>query len=257
MRPQILLQVRVPEYDKDDLILIFDRSASMRAEDVRPSRFTRAVTEIKAFLTRKPDTIDRVGLIGFAGTSLMLSPLTRDMNNLFFYLDWMAEDPEPRFGTDIGNALASARQLAGKDRRPTHKVFLVLSDGDDQGSALRGQLTLLQAERTHVYTIGIGSDRPVTIPVVDAEGKKTLLTDENGGPVRTRLNESTLRLIAADTGGRYVRSVTGAELKPAMDSAVRRERQVIGFSTRVDYLDVYRHCLIAAGLSSFVLLLAL
>jgi Ca-activated chloride channel family protein len=256
-RPQILLQVRVPEYEKDDLVLIFDRSVSMRAEDVRPSRFTRAVTEIKAFLSRKPDTIDRVGLIGFAGTSLMLSPLTRDMDNLFFYLDWMTEDPEPRFGTDIGNALASARQLARKDRRPTHKVFLVLSDGDDQGSELPRQLALLRAEKTHVYTIGIGSDQLVTIPVLDPSGKMDLLKDEGGGLVRTRLNESTLRMIAMETGGRYIRSMTGSELEPAMESAVRRERKVIGWNTRVDYLDIYRHCLAAAGLASLVLLLAL
>src|SRR5262245_61578381 len=69
MRPQMLLTVRIPEYEKEDLILIIDRSVSMRAKDVPPSRFTRAVAELKAFLARKPDTIDRVGLIGFAGTS--------------------------------------------------------------------------------------------------------------------------------------------------------------------------------------------
>jgi len=87
MRPQLFLQLRVPEYERRDLVLLLDRSASMWAEDVKPSRFRRAVHEIKGFLQRKPEGIDRVGLVGFAGTSLVLSHLTRDMNALFFYLD--------------------------------------------------------------------------------------------------------------------------------------------------------------------------
>src|SRR4051812_11035888 len=34
MRPQLLLKLRDPEFAREDLILILDRSASMRAEDI-------------------------------------------------------------------------------------------------------------------------------------------------------------------------------------------------------------------------------
>jgi Ca-activated chloride channel family protein len=257
MRPQLMLQTRTPEYEKEDLILVLDRSISMRADDVPPSRFSRAISEIKLFLAHKPDTIDRVGLVGFAGTSLILSPLTRDVDNLMFYLTWIEEDLEPRFGTNIGSALTSARELATKDKQKTRKIFLVISDGDDQGPELPKVLAALRTEQRRVYTIGIGSEGAVPIPIADAEGRMRLLTDDTGNVVRTRLNESTLRNIANFTGGRYIRSLTGTELAPAMHDAVRRERKIIGWQTRLEYRDLYRECLAGAGLALFVLLLSL
>src|SRR5690349_4036171 len=42
-RPQASLTERSPEYERQDLVLILDRSASMRAHDIVPSRFSRAV----------------------------------------------------------------------------------------------------------------------------------------------------------------------------------------------------------------------
>jgi Ca-activated chloride channel family protein len=256
-RPQILLTQRVPEYAKEDLILVLDRSVSMRAEDVAPSRFARAVAEIKAFLARKPDSLDRVALVGFAGTSLVLSPLTRDMNNLFFYLDWIEEDPEPRFGTDIGNALANAREIARRDRHGSRKIFLVLSDGDDQSPALEKQLAELRAEQARVYTIGIGSERETAIPLRTEDRTVTFLEDEKGQPVMTRFNEGTLRRIALMTDGRYIRSVTGSEVAPALRQAVQREREIVAWKTSTEYRDLYRECLMAAGFAALILLLAI
>jgi Ca-activated chloride channel family protein len=255
-RPQILLQMRFPEYEKEDLILILDRSVSMRAEDVPPSRFSRAVAEIKTFLANKPDTLDRIALVGFANTSLMLSPLTNDMNNLYFYLDWLEQDLEPRFGTNIGNALANAREVVSKDKQPTRKVFLIVSDGDDQGTELDAQIGMLRDEQIHVYTIGIGSDKPSFIPIPGPNDTMENLQFE-GKLVMTEFNETTLRNIASLTGGRFVRSTTGTELAQAMREAVERERRVVGWNTSVQYRDLYRECLAAAALATFVLLLAL
>jgi len=257
MRPQIVSERRLPEYERTDLIVVLDRSVSMRARDIEPSRYARAIQEIRTFLTRKPDQVDRVGLVGFAGTALVVSHFTRDVNALLFYLDWIEEDDEVRFGTDMGAALASARELARKDRRPTRKVMLVVSDGDDQGSQLDAELAALRAAQTRVYTIGIGSARDVPIPVSSAEGRSSFLQDENGNLVRTRFVETTLRRIADRTGGQYFRSVTGGELADAMDRLVERERKIVGWTVSTEYRDVYRVCLAAAAAALFLLLLTL
>jgi Ca-activated chloride channel family protein len=256
-RPQMLLDLRFPEYEKEDLVLILDRSISMHAQDVRPTRFARAIQEIKTFLSQKPDSIDRIALVGFAGTSLVLTPFTEDTSNLYFYLDWIGQDLEPQFGTDIGNALANARELVRKDGRPTQKIFIIVSDGDDHGPELQRQVAALRSERVHIYTIGIGGEGPAQIPVVGPDGTPTLLLDEEGRPVTTRFSEVTLRRIATLTSGRYVRSITGTELAPAIHAAVQRERKVVGWTRTVEYRDLYRECLAGAGIAILLLLLAI
>lgn len=257
MRPQLFMESRRPEYERQDLVLILDRSASMGAQDVRPSRFRRATLEIKTFLEQKPEGIDRVGLVGFAGTSLILSHLTRDMGSLFYYLDWIEEDREPHFGTDIGKALASARELARKDTRPTKKIFLVVSDGDDQGRELAQQLSELRAERTRVHCIGIGSERETPIPILRPDGAAELLQDERGELLLTRFDEATLRRIAAQTEGRYFRSTSGRELAQAMREVVRQERRLLGYKAKAEYRDLHRVALMAAALATFGMLLML
>ncbi len=141
VRPQILLAARVADYERQDVIFVLDRSASMRAHDVAPSRFLRATSEIRNFLRNKPDTVDRVGLVGFADASVVLSYLTGDLDSVLFYLDWIDEDPTALLGTNIGAALRSARDVAQKDDRPTPKLFLLMSDGEDYGTELDQALT--------------------------------------------------------------------------------------------------------------------
>jgi Mg-chelatase subunit ChlD len=257
MRPQVAGERRVPEYERTDVIVVLDRSVSMRARDIQPSRFARAIQELRTFVARKPEQIDRVGLVGFAGTALIVSHLTRDLNSLLFYLDWIEEDDEVRLGTDLGAALASARELARKDRRPTRKVMLVVSDGDDQGTQLDAELAALRSAETRVYTIGIGSARDVPIPVSSGSGPGSFLQDENGNLVRTRFVETTLRRIADQTGAQYFRSVTGGELADAMARVVDRERTIVGWTVSTEYRDVYRPCLAAAAAALFILLLTL
>jgi Ca-activated chloride channel family protein len=257
LRPQVLREIETPEYAKEDLVIVLDHSASMGARDVPPSRFGRAVQEIKTFLLHKPDIIDRVGLVEFAGTSLILSHLTRDIDSLTFYLDWIRESPEVRFGTDIGAALASARELVKKDDRETTKLFLVISDGADQGTALAKELTAVRDERTRVYAIGIGSDPHAVVPALNEDGVETLLQGEDGQPLTAGFDESTLRDLAAQTGGRYVRSTTGADLRVALQDLVDRERPLVSVKRAIEYRDVYRESLLVSAASALLLVLFL
>jgi len=253
LRPQIVLAQRVPEYERQDLIFVLDRSASMRAHDIAPSRFQRATAEIRNVLRDKPPAIDRVGLVGFADASVVLSYLTADVDSVMFYLDWIDSDPSTFFGTNIGAALKTARDVAEKDDRQTRKLFLLVSDGEDHGTELETALAAFRNEGRRVHCIGIGSDMDVPIPLRSAEGRELLLRDDAGRLVTTRFDESTLRGIAATTGGRYVRSTTGAELATAMSSLLRGERKLVGWRTSSEYRDVYQAGLAVAGIAATVL----
>ena len=246
MRPQIKWERRTPTFEHQDLVLILDRSVSMRAQDVPPSRFARAVEEIQLFLRRKPDVINRVALIGFAAASVVLSYPTDDLGSLFFYLDWVRDDPTPLYGTDIGAALGSALAVVQRDPQRLRPVFVVVSDGDDHGRELPGAIKALATAGIRVHCIGIGSASDVPIPLKATNGRQEFLRDGFGRVQTTRFAESTLRGLAAATGGRYYRSVTGGELRTALDSIAMEERRQIGTTTRVEYRDLYSLLLIAA-----------
>jgi len=257
VRPQALLASRTPEFERQDLVIMLDRSASMRAHDIAPSRFTRATLEIRNFLRQKPEAIDRVGLVGFADSSLVLSYLTNDVNSLFFYLDWIDGDPTALLGTNIGAAMTSALEVARKDNRPTRKLYLLVSDGEDYGEDLKKALATFRADGLRVHCIGIGSDKDVPIPLLQADGREAFLQDDNGRLVKTRFSEGTLRQIAEFTGGRYVRSSSGRELAGAIADIVKGERKLLGWKTSTDYRDLYPASLALVALASAALWLLL
>lgn len=249
LQPQALLTVREPQYEREDLVLMLDRSASMRAHDVKPSRFGRAILEIHNFLDHKPENIDRVGLVGFAGSSLILSYLTNDLDTVSFYLDWIDQDPQTLLGTDIGAALKNGLQVAKKDDRRTRKIFVLISDGEDYGNEVAKELAVYRADGDRINCIGIGSDQEVDVPIMQPDGREIALRDDAGAIVKTKFEESTLRQLATLSGGRYVRSTTGAELTTALADIERGERRLEGYRTVTEYRDLYPYTLGVSGAS--------
>ncbi|MEI6669771.1 MAG: VWA domain-containing protein [Acidobacteriota bacterium] len=286
-QPQVNVASRDPQFERQDLIVVLDRSVSMRARDVEPSRLVRATSEIRNFLQRRPDSIDRVALVGFADSSLVLSYPTSDMGSLFFFLDWINDDEAPLYGTNMGGALLKALELVKKDPRKTQKLVLLISDGEDLGAELATAVDMFRAARIRVHCVGIGSDAPVPIPLapvksgavavlneedrlkaarlsaLQARGESVLpdqtghLLDEEERPMMTRFSEVTLRQIADSTGGRYVRSSTGSEMAAAISTIVQGERKLVGWKTMTDYRDLYDAGLAAALLAGAALWLIL
>ncbi len=236
-RPQAIVTARDAQYERQDLIIVLDRSVSMRARDIEPSRLVRATSEIREFLDSSPDAIGRVALVGFANSALVLSYPTEDLGSLFFYLDWIEEDTTPLFGTNMGGALIQALNVVEEDERETQKLLLLISDGEDFGAELIVALDRLRAAGLEVHCVGVGSVAPVPIPL--DEGEESFVLDEAGSPVLTRFSEATLRRIAETTGGRYVRSSTGSELAEAIGAIVQGERRLVGWRTETEYRELY------------------
>lgn len=249
-RPQIRDEERLPVFARRDLVLVLDRSVSMRARDVQPSRFGRAATEIQNFLERKPDGIDRVALVTFAGTSVVLSYPTDDMASLSFYLAWLRDDETPLFGTDISGALATALAVVKRDRQAVPPVLVIVSDGDDDIARVERAAAAITREGIRVHAIGVGSDGSAPMPVPTGGGREEFLRDDRGDLLTTRFDERTLQRLAALTGGLYFRSLTGDELSSALDRIAAVERPQVAWHTTVDYRDLYRLLLGAAAVAT-------
>lgn len=254
-RPQLLREQRDPEFERQDLVIILDRSVSMHARDVAPSRADRALAELRTFLQRKPEEIDRIALVGFAETPLVVSYLTSNVDSLLFYLDWLKEDRSILYGTDIGAAVSSALEVVTRDNKPGRKLFLVISDGEDDGGTLASAVAAAKRRGIRVHCIGIGSPDAVLIPVSRPGERDAFLRDDSGRLVKTKFNEGSLRSVAAATGGRYVRSQSGGEVLSALNTIVRADRRRVGTRTVHAYQDIHR-VLLAGALAAVVLLVA-
>jgi len=114
--PQLIREKQVGQPERMDVVILLDNSASMRAEDVPPSRLERALEIVGRFARNKPSQ-DRVGLVSFASGSLILSYLTEDTSNILYYLNYLKDDASFNPGTNIGRAIQNGFAILSRDRR--------------------------------------------------------------------------------------------------------------------------------------------
>lgn len=190
-----------------DLIVALDASSSMRAQDFKPDRFTKAKREISSLVSNLKG--DRVGIIAFSGVSFLQCPLTLDYRAAKLFASAMEVDMLPRPGTAIGDAIRTAIR-AFDHKGPQKKVVVLITDGEDHGSRVMEAAEQAQAMGVKIFCIGIGKPDGEPIPVVDARGKVSgYKKDKEGNVILSRLGEETLREIALKTGGSYYRATTG------------------------------------------------
>lgn len=192
-----------------DIMIAVDVSGSMLAEDVKPNRLERAKREISNLLKMLEG--DRIGLIAFAGTSFVQSPLTLDYGAVQMFLDHLDTDLIPVPGTalamaiEIGvNSFNTARP-DGESEKKRSKALILITDGEDHEGDLVKAYQKAKKEGVRIFAIGIGKKGGSLIP--DAKGgfKK----NDQGELIVTKVDEEILQKIALETGGIYVRSVAG------------------------------------------------
>src|SRR5256885_184342 len=101
--------------------LALEISRSMLAEDASPSRLGRALREARR-LVQDLDG-DRVGLLAFAGSSYILSPLSIDGSALSLYLDALDPEVASEGGTGLAGALRQGGELLRARPHPADRVL--------------------------------------------------------------------------------------------------------------------------------------
>ena len=187
-----------------DIIVAVDVSKSMLARDIQPSRLERAKRKVHDLCGMLEG--DRIGLIAFAGTSFVQCPLTLDYGAFNMFLEYLTPDLIPVPGTAIGDAIRKAVESFSRQERKS-KALILITDGEDHDSNPLDVVKEAKKEGVKIFTIGIGSDSNTPIPL--GEGSGGFLKDKTGNVVMSRLDETILQKIALETGGSYVRSVTG------------------------------------------------
>lgn len=187
-----------------DLVIALDVSASMHAEDVQPNRLAKAKHAIHTLLGRLGG--DRVGLVVFAGGAFIQCPMTSDYAAIRMLLDAADVSSITSGGSNLGSALETAAQAFPKlssETKPADKAIVLFSDGEDHEPDYDAMVDRLKEEHVRVFTIGIGTDAGVPIPLYDEQGRVMDFKKSEGNVVTTRRDESHLRRIAEETEGQY------------------------------------------------------
>lgn len=184
-----------------DLIFLLDVSTSMLAEDVKPSRVLKAKFEIEAFV--KALKGHRIGMLTFAGTSFMQTPLTLDYSAFLIFLSGVDVGHVPDPGTSLGAAIEKAI-AAFTDEKGKQKALVVFSDGEDHAAQIDAAVALAKQQNVRIYTVGTATGEGAPIPLKNERGVQTAVKkDRAGNIVITKLDKAVLSKIAVETGGLY------------------------------------------------------
>jgi len=181
------------------IMLAFDISSSMLAEDFRPqNRISVARREVTRFVQARGG--DRIGLVAFAGEALTVVPGTLDHGIVFQAIETL-DVGQLRDGTAIGTALATAvNRLRAVDEGA--RVVVLLTDGDNNRGDISPEAAAAAATALgiRVYTIGVGRDGVAPVPI----GRTRF--GYQYADMEVTVNDELLDRVARATGGLYFRA---------------------------------------------------
>jgi Ca-activated chloride channel family protein len=237
VQPQFGTKLEMVSRRGVDVIVALDVSRSMLAQDLKPNRLERARFEVTSFIDRLEG--DRVGLVAFAGQSLVLCPLTLDYGAAKLFLDAADTDAVPYQGTAIAEAIrAAGRAFGSQDRK--YKALVLITDGEDHAGRVLEAARQAGDEGVRIFAVGVGTPDGELIPI-GQEGQGDFLKDQGGNVVKSRLDEGALREIARITDGGYVRSGGGrVGLEEVYAQVDAMEKRDLGSRRYTQFVDRYQ-----------------
>lgn len=201
-----------------ETVLLLDASNSMLAEDLGDSRL-----EIQRQLAGRLATRlgGRLGVVYFAGRAYVLSPLTTDISAIEMLVEGVRPTAVGLGGSSLAAGVTQAIDLLAGGEDEARKSIVLFSDGEETvGQPLDDALGRARDAGITIHAVGIGTEQGGRIPLTREasldpstaarrRGGNAVLTDADGQPVVTRLEEGALREIASSTGGRYIRGDDG------------------------------------------------
>jgi Ca-activated chloride channel family protein len=186
-----------------DIIVAVDTSRSMLAQDVAPNRLEKA--KLAAFDLMRQARNDRLGLVAFAGTAFLQSPLTLDDQAFRQGVEALNVGIIPQGGTALSAAIRTSLEAFEKGE-DNHKVLVLFTDGEDHDADTDTLAAAKEAAEAgmHIFTIGVGTPAGELIRVKDDQGNESFIKDEDGNVVKSHLNEKLLRQIATEANGFYL-----------------------------------------------------
>ena len=195
------------------VILAFDVSNSMAADDLYPSRMEAAKAAARTFVEDQPPTV-LIGVVAFSNGGLVVQPPTDDQTAVLAAIDRLSPQGATSLGHGIYGALnAIAGEAIAIDPEDLEEgappeighypsaVVLLLTDGENTLSLDPLEIAQLAATAgVRIYPVGIGS----------LEGAVLYI---EGFSILSQLDETSLQDIASLTNGSYYHASDEASLQ--------------------------------------------
>lgn len=189
------------EQKMNNVFFLLDVSSSMNAEDIEPSRLSRAKNILINTLEGLEN--DRVGIIVFAAEGRSILPLTTDFTAVQSYVQGIETTILQSQGTDFLKPIEEAVKKFKSVPKGSRQVVLI-SDGEDNEERQKAALALAKKEGIRILSVGIGTAEGAPVPEYlygQLLGYKMGL---DGQPVVTKREENALIALAEGTKGSYV-----------------------------------------------------
>lgn len=236
-RPRFGVTMSMVERKGIDIIVALDVSRSMLAEDILPNRLDRAKHETARFIDLLKG--DRIGIVIFAGESFVECPLTLDYGAAKLFLQGIAADWIGLQGTALADAISKSDE-AFNSKTKKHKVLIMISDGEDhEGDAVEAARKAAE-NGVRIYTIGVGSEKGVPIPIAGAGQSVVYKKDNAGNLVLTRLDPMMLEKIALESHGKYFHAGTSLDLQRIYQEIATMEKKSYGMNQLNLYEEQYQ-----------------
>lgn len=222
-----------------DVVIALDISNSMYADDLPPNRLERAKKFAEILVEKLKG--ERIGLVLFAGGAFLQMPLTTDYGATTMFL----QSASPELAGTQGTAIAEAIRVAQRSFPPddkSHKALVLITDGEDHDGDAEKAAAEAREQGVIQFTVGVGTSEGGFIPM-KIRGLEDYKRDEQGEPVRSKLNEAMLEQLAEAGDGEYYpigRGDAVAEaLRKRIDQLEKKELEVRAFSAYESYFQYF------------------
>ena len=177
------------------LVIALDLSRSMDAQDIEPSRLSRAKLKILGILDRREG--GQTALLVYTANAFTVTPLTDDVDTIAALVNSLSTDIMPSRGSYPEVGIRKGQALLEQSGVGFGEVLLI-ADGGASPAAEKAARDLRDAGYT-LSVMGVGTRGGAPIPRL-AGG---FVTDNRGKIAVARLEERGLRDLASAGGGRF------------------------------------------------------
>lgn len=216
-RPQYGLRQQTETTKGIEAVVMVDVSNSMLSNDVLPSRLDRAKLLVSNLIDRMKN--DKIALGVFAGEAYPQLPITSDYSAAKLFIDALSTNMVTLQGTNLGAAIDLGCKSFSKDKE-VGKAIILITDGENHEEGAEEAVSEAAKLGINVFVLGVGTENGGQI-----QTQQGIMTDRNGQPIHTALNEQMCREVAKAGKGLYLHLDQTNNAQEELQSQLSRLKQ--------------------------------